>query len=177
MVRCCSGRQRKARRGKIARLENYIICYLNSVIILISCKHISILHFTFQNYFIETSMETRIIFLSHKDQLAMNSSFVQRLPWNSFARKNVGYLYAIAHGAEIIFDFDDDNILKFWIEGASPDPTLDIDMYTEHGSIGRYFVNIGLKFISHKHVLLALYHTLACSFCDIYVRLFLQMAQ
>ncbi|XP_038075300.1 probable glycosyltransferase STELLO1 [Patiria miniata] len=31
------------------------------------------------------------------------------LPWNHFGRKNIGYLYAIEHGAEMIYDTDDDN--------------------------------------------------------------------
>ena len=39
-------------------------------------------------------------------------SFVKSVPWEHFSRKNLGYLYAIAHGAHFIFDFDDDNILK-----------------------------------------------------------------
>ena len=85
-------------------------------------------------------MESRIIFLSHEDQNKMSSSFVTRLPWHSFARKNVGYLYAIARGAKVIFDFDDDNILKFWLKGASPDPTLDIDNFYEYGSTGKHAI-------------------------------------
>lgn len=83
-------------------------------------------------------METRIVFLSHEDQIKMSSSFVKRLPWHSFARKNVGYLYAIAQGAKVIFDFDDDNILKFWMRGASPDPVMDIDNFYEYGSTGKH---------------------------------------
>ena len=51
-------------------------------------------------------------------------------------RKNVGYLYAIANGATMIFDFDDDNFIKFWMEGASPDPVLDIDNYDQYGLVG-----------------------------------------
>ncbi|XP_022102192.1 probable glycosyltransferase STELLO2 [Acanthaster planci] len=31
------------------------------------------------------------------------------LPWNHFGRKNIGYLYAIEHGAKMIYDTDDDN--------------------------------------------------------------------
>ena len=38
--------------------------------------------------------------------------FVSSTPYSHFARKNIGYLYALHHGAEHIFDFDDDNILK-----------------------------------------------------------------
>ena len=46
----------------------------------------------------------------------MQIDFVDNLPWNSFGRKNVGYLFAISQGAKIIFDFDDDNIIKFWMK-------------------------------------------------------------
>ena len=56
-------------------------------------------------------------------------------------RKNVGYLYAIANGAETIFDFDDDNLIKFWIEGSSPDPVLDIDNYDQFGLKGITYLN------------------------------------
>lgn len=37
--------------------------------------------------------------------------FVRSLPWNHFARKNVGFLFAIRHGAKVLYDFDDDNAL------------------------------------------------------------------
>ena len=33
------------------------------------------------------------------------------LPWNHFARKSIAYLFAISQGAELIWDFDDDNVL------------------------------------------------------------------
>lgn len=32
------------------------------------------------------------------------------LPYKSYARKNIGYLYAVQHGAKIIYESDDDNI-------------------------------------------------------------------
>lgn len=41
--------------------------------------------------------------------MARTSPFVRALPWNHFGRKNVGYLYAIAQGAQRVWDFDDDN--------------------------------------------------------------------
>ena len=44
--------------------------------------------------------------------------FVRATPWNHFARKNVGFLYAIRHGAKFIFDFDDDNELRSNDDGA-----------------------------------------------------------
>ena len=65
----------------------------------------------------------------------MHLPFVDHLPWKTFGRKNVGYLYAISMGAKIIFDFDDDNLLKFWLKDASPDPVLDIDNFSPNGGI------------------------------------------
>ena len=77
-------------------------------------------------------MGQNVIFLSDKEQTKMKNDFVQSLPWHSFGRKNVGYLYAIANGAQSIWDFDDDNILKFWMKDASPDKSLEIDHFAEN---------------------------------------------
>lgn len=63
----------------------------------------------------------RVIYLSVAQQRAMANSptlypavreFVVAMPWNHFARKNIGYLFAIGQGARLVFDFDDDNELK-----------------------------------------------------------------
>ena len=70
----------------------------------------------------------------------MHLPFVDQLPWKTFGRKNVGYLYAISMGAKIIFDFDDDNLLKFWLKEASPDPALDIDNYGPKGGLCKYTI-------------------------------------
>ena len=59
-----------------------------------------------------------VIVLTTEKQERLRNHFVAKMPWNSFARKNVGYLYAITHGAQFIFDFDDDNLLTYWVEGA-----------------------------------------------------------
>jgi hypothetical protein len=56
-----------------------------------------------------------LVYLSVKDQQAFLAPLGQLgdlLPWKHFGRKNVGYLYAISQGAETIWDFDDDNVLK-----------------------------------------------------------------
>jgi hypothetical protein len=34
---------------------------------------------------------------------------MKHVPWNHFGRKNIGYLFAIHHGAKVIYDTDDDN--------------------------------------------------------------------
>ena len=64
---------------------------------------------------------TAVVFLNEKEQRKLTSRFVEAIPWNHFGRKNIGYLYAVAHGAEVIWDFDDDNMLKYFIEGAAPE--------------------------------------------------------
>jgi hypothetical protein len=39
------------------------------------------------------------------------AAFIDFLPFRHLARKNIGYLYAIRHHAQFVFDFDDENIL------------------------------------------------------------------
>lgn len=48
-------------------------------------------------------------YLSTSDQANLPYKLARLLPWNHYARKNMGYLYAIEHGAQIIYDTDDDN--------------------------------------------------------------------
>ena len=104
--------------------------------------------FVQQRYAFETTMGDNIIFLSEKDQINMNLTFTRQLPWNSFGRKNVGYIYAISQGAKVIFDFDDDNIIKFWMEDASPDPVMDINNFGQHGGRGKSTTtNISILYI------------------------------
>ena len=50
------------------------------------------------------------VFLSTDDQSRIFPRLSETIPWNHFARKNIGYMYAIKLGAEVIWDFDDDNI-------------------------------------------------------------------
>ena len=71
-----------------------------------------------------------VVYLSPEEQKAMKVPLVDALPWNHFGRKNVGYVYAIQHGAEVIWDFDKDNMLKFWMSGAAPPgaPSLDASL-------------------------------------------------
>lgn len=70
-------------------------------------------------HLIESDNENKVIFLDVAIQQKMFADFSDRLPLNHFSRKNIGYLYAIRHGAKLIFDFDDDNQLKL-----GEDPSL-----------------------------------------------------
>ena len=48
-------------------------------------------------------------FLSLQEQLRSDFSLAGLLPENHYARKNIGYLYAIAQGSNCIYETDDDN--------------------------------------------------------------------
>ncbi|MGB3512087.1 MAG: hypothetical protein WBA93_23175 [Microcoleaceae cyanobacterium] len=50
-----------------------------------------------------------LIYLSIDDQKKLGYDIVKYCPYNHYARKNIGYLYAIEHGADVIYDTDDDN--------------------------------------------------------------------
>ena len=52
----------------------------------------------------------KLIFLSVESQLKLNYKTTEYIPYNSYTRKNIGYLYAIEHGAKEIYETDDDNI-------------------------------------------------------------------
>jgi hypothetical protein len=54
-------------------------------------------------------------FLSLEAQMKLPFRLARKCPLNHYARKNIGYLYAIAEGARVIFDTDDDNVpLAHW---------------------------------------------------------------
>ena len=65
-----------------------------------------------QNYPINEGRKGRLIYLSVQDQQQMAAEGVilgKNLPWSDpFGRKNLGYLFAIASGAQLIWDFDFD---------------------------------------------------------------------
>jgi hypothetical protein len=48
-------------------------------------------------------------YLSPNRQLELGYELAPLLPWNHYCRKNIGYLFAIEHGARIIYETDDDN--------------------------------------------------------------------
>lgn len=81
------------------------------------------------------------VFLTVALQEKMQAHFplLNSLPWNHFGRKNVGYLYAILHGAQVVWDFDDDNKLisenhKFIIPGMASEK--------EKASVSQYFSSL-----------------------------------
>ncbi|KAL3902194.1 MAG: hypothetical protein SGPRY_012181, partial [Prymnesium sp.] len=73
------------------------------------------------------NLGNRTVYLSPADQEAMvEFQTGHLLQWNHFGRKNLGFLYAIHHGAQTVYDTDDDNELhSFHI------PTFDSDRVGE----------------------------------------------
>jgi hypothetical protein len=51
-----------------------------------------------------------IDYLSYDQQLTTYGALAKSIPANHYCRKNLGYLYAMQHGAEVILETDDDNI-------------------------------------------------------------------
>lgn len=49
-------------------------------------------------------------FFSVKDQKEMFGEFADLIPYRHYCRKNLGYLYAMSKGADVILETDDDNI-------------------------------------------------------------------
>ena len=57
--------------------------------------------------------QKNVVFLTAamQEDLAKHFPLVGVTPWSHFGRKNIGYLYAVLHGAALVWDFDDDNLL------------------------------------------------------------------
>ena len=53
-----------------------------------------------------------VTYLTPAMQEALAYEAVGSVPWRHFGRKNIGFLYAMEHGAEVIYDTDDDNRIK-----------------------------------------------------------------
>ena len=62
-------------------------------------------HFRSQHF----AEDCRIDFLSLTDQQASEFDLARKLPVNSYSRKNVAYLHAIAAGVDFLYETDDDN--------------------------------------------------------------------
>lgn len=53
--------------------------------------------------------KNKVVFMGLQDQLESGFGLAHQLPTGHYARKNIGYLKAIAMGAECIYETDDDN--------------------------------------------------------------------
>lgn len=84
-------------------------------------------------------------YISPKMQEVLFPKFSKFFPWNMYARKNFGYLYAIKNGAKIICDTDDD---VFPYENFPPK----IDERKKARILyGKKFINVYKYFLKKKH--------------------------
>lgn len=61
-----------------------------------------------------------VVYLDVETQRKLDYSIIEFLPYDSYTRKNIGYLYAIQHGATKIYETDDDNKLLSDLTGFLP---------------------------------------------------------
>jgi hypothetical protein len=87
----------------------------------------------------------KVHYLSPEFQKRSEFRITPILPWNHYARKMIGYLYAIKLGAEILVDTDDDNIPKG--DWDFPDFFGGYDVTPP----GRAFINV-YKYFSDQHL-------------------------
>jgi len=74
-------------------------------------------------------------FLSVQDQYRLPFNSPRHIPYRAYTRKNLGYLYAIALGAETIFDTDDDNDINDLQKGirvVDPDDPIYQTVFNPH---------------------------------------------
>ena len=86
-----------------------------------------------------------VVYLDVDSQQRLGYEILDYIGFNTFARKNIGYLFAIQHGARVIYDTDDDNeisdpvLLDQWLRedwthvsqwkevGSNPYPSYGMD--------------------------------------------------
>jgi hypothetical protein len=84
-------------------------------------------------------------YFSVERQRSLSSALAQLLPFNHYARKNLGYLVAMLNRADIIIETDDDNLpfTEFWSQRSR--------MATAHHLVHNGWVNV-YKYFTELHV-------------------------
>jgi hypothetical protein len=60
----------------------------------------------------ELDYSNKLVYISLREQMRLGYHISKYLSFNSYARKNIGYLYAIQHGAKEIFEIDEDIVIS-----------------------------------------------------------------
>lgn len=76
-------------------------------------------------------------YFSIDKQKNIDSKLAQILPYNHYARKNIGYLIAIKNGAQLILETDDDNI-PYETFGMDLNPEVEGELITARGWFNVY---------------------------------------
>lgn len=88
------------------------------------------------------------IYLDIEKQKNLYPKLSQLIPYNHYGRKNIGYLYAITNGYNVIYETDDDNI---------PYDDFDTTIYTDHTNVdilsnNTKWINIFKYFTNNSHI-------------------------
>lgn len=59
----------------------------------------------------ELNYSNKLVYISLKEQMRLGYHILKYLNLHSYSRKNIGYLYAIQHGAKEIFEIDEDIVI------------------------------------------------------------------
>ena len=100
-------------------------------------------------------------YLSPERQSELGYELASLLPWNHYCRKNLGYLFAIEHGAKIIYETDDDNEVITDLNFCQPTSKLhsltsiddSINIYDYFGEPGIWPRGFPLENICHQNPL------------------------
>ena len=117
------------------QIIDYLINSLNNWKILIIANGDAI-----DNEWYKYKMSKILVYLPIQEQKNLGYNSLRYISENSFTRKNIGYLFAIQHGAKEIYEIDDDIIFK-----NEKDVKIMCDNYKYRISIG---MNKNLKMIN-----------------------------
>ena len=82
-------------------IENWIIVVISNT------NNIKI-----NNYWKSLNFINNLVYLTLKEQIKLGYEITKYLEFNSYSRKNIGYLYAIQHGAKEIYEIDENIIIN-----------------------------------------------------------------
>ena len=84
-----------------------------------------------------------VVFLSVDKQKQLGYRTTELLPFKSYSGKTIGYLYAIEHGAKIIYETDDDNYPYDGNIGFSPEGTGEFLVYSTTSPVVNPYEHFG----------------------------------
>ena len=110
----------------------------------------------------ELDYSNKLVYISLKEQMKLGYHISKYLYLNSYARKNIGYLYAIQHGAKEIFEIDEDivisdlnsfnfNISIYNVYFATRNDSRMINPYIHFGEKNIWPRGFRLNDIGHQH--------------------------
>ena len=110
----------------------------------------------------ELEYSNKLVYISLKEQMKLGYHISKYLCLNSYARKNIGYLYTIQHGAKEIFEIDEDivisdlnsfnfNISIYNVYFATRNDSRMINPYIHFGERNIWPRGFRLNDIGHQH--------------------------